>query len=236
MPSTNKIIALAAILALPTTLVAAKQNLRQNKRQLRRGQINHVNGPTKNYRKKKEVEEGGALEEDVEFFSNLMRRTQDMSIPNPTPSPTFETFEPTTGSTPSSAIDKTLIPTPLVDPTDPPVGETLIPTLPPQDVTTPMPTPSPVPDTGGFNCPAAVDVGCTAVDPSNPIDECDIIGEPCVDGNEGEFCCIDTCPRNYCTAKQAITTFVFMKHQHDMISIDMEEVADTLKDKTRNDP
>jgi len=230
MPSANKILALAAILALPTTLVAAKQNLRQNKRQLRRGQINHVNGATKNYHKKKEVEEGGALEEDVEFFSNLIRRTQDMSIPNPTPTPTFE---PTSGSSPSLGGGDTLTPTNIVDPTDPPVGTltpTDIPTLAPQDVTTPPPVPV------GFNCPAASDVGCTAVDPTNPIDECEVIGEPCVDGNEGEFCCIDACPRNYCTAKQAPTTFMFMKHQHEMISIDMEEVADTLKDKTHNDP
>jgi len=227
MPSANKIIALAAILALSTTIVAAKQNLRQNKRQLRRGQINHVNGATKNYHKKKEVAEGGALEEDVEFFSNLMRRTQDMSIPVRTPAPTDDaqqTPEPTFGGTPNGG------------------GDVDTPTLPPQDVITPppvpgpTPTPPPVPDTGGFNCQLAADVGCTAVDPANPIDECDVIGEPCVDGNEGEFCCLDNCPRNYCTAKQAPTTFVFMKNQHDMISIDMEEVAATLKDKTLNDP
>ena len=44
-------------------------------------------------------------------------------------------------------------------------------------------------------------VGCTAVDPSNPVDECPELGEPCAD-REGEFCCADDCPRNYCTAKQ----------------------------------
>lgn len=46
-------------------------------------------------------------------------------------------------------------------------------------------------------------VGCTAVDPANPIDECAAEGEPCPNGNNGEFCCKDGCPRNYCTAKQA---------------------------------
>ena len=46
-------------------------------------------------------------------------------------------------------------------------------------------------------------VGCTAVDPANPIDECTAVGEPCPNGNNGEFCCKDGCPRNYCTAKQA---------------------------------
>lgn len=46
-------------------------------------------------------------------------------------------------------------------------------------------------------------MGCTAVDPANPIDECAVVGEPCPNGNNGEFCCKDGCPRNYCTAKQA---------------------------------
>ena len=46
-------------------------------------------------------------------------------------------------------------------------------------------------------------VGCTAPDPQDFEDECPTIGEPCPQGNAGEFCCRDACPRNYCTAKQA---------------------------------
>ena len=46
-------------------------------------------------------------------------------------------------------------------------------------------------------------MGCTAPDPQDFEDECPTIGEPCPQGNAGEFCCRDACPRNYCTAKQA---------------------------------
>ena len=42
---------------------------------------------------------------------------------------------------------------------------------------------------------------CTAPDPSNPVDECPTVGKPC--GSSGEFCCRDSCQRNYCTAKGA---------------------------------
>ncbi|KAL7525648.1 hypothetical protein ACHAWF_001452, partial [Thalassiosira exigua] len=45
-------------------------------------------------------------------------------------------------------------------------------------------------------------VGCTAVDPNNFVDKCDALDEPCPNANTGEFCCLDGCPRNYCTAKQ----------------------------------
>jgi len=86
------------------------------------------------------------------------------------------------------------------EPTDP-IGPT-----PP--TVTPNPTKQPVapPVDVGFQCPAASLVGCTAVDPQNPTDECDVVGEPCVDGNPGEFCCLDECPRKYCTAKQAASS------------------------------
>ena len=55
-----------------------------------------------------------------------------------------------------------------------------------------------------FNCPPASFVGCTAPNPNNPIDECPIVGQPCKDGNPGEYCCKDGCPRNYCTAKEFV--------------------------------
>ncbi|KAL7529595.1 hypothetical protein ACHAWF_003039 [Thalassiosira exigua] len=66
----------------------------------------------------------------------------------------------------------------------------------------PVPTPAPIDPTGGFQCPDPNVVGCTAVDPNNFADECDAVGEPCPNANAGEFCCLDGCPRNYCTAKQ----------------------------------
>jgi len=46
-------------------------------------------------------------------------------------------------------------------------------------------------------------VGCTAPDSNDPVDECAAVGQQCNNGNVGEFCCPDACPRNYCTAKQA---------------------------------
>mmetsp|Transcript_26342 Transcript_26342/g.48450 ORF Transcript_26342/g.48450 Transcript_26342/m.48450 type:complete len:331 (-) Transcript_26342:257-1249(-) len=67
----------------------------------------------------------------------------------------------------------------------------------------PAPTQSPIAETGGFNCPDPSFVGCTAVDPTNFEDECPTVGEPCPNAVFGEFCCLDGCPRNYCTAKQA---------------------------------
>ena len=56
-------------------------------------------------------------------------------------------------------------------------------------------------------CPVATDVQCTAPDPNNFDDECPRVGQVCSNGNPGEYCCRDLCPRNYCTAKgaQALT-------------------------------
>ncbi|KAL3766501.1 hypothetical protein ACHAW5_001170 [Stephanodiscus triporus] len=68
--------------------------------------------------------------------------------------------------------------------------------------TSPPATMPPPPTPPMFNCPPASLVGCTAPDPSNPQDECPVVGEPC-EGDSGEFCCPDECPRNYCTAKEA---------------------------------
>ena len=80
------------------------------------------------------------------------------------------------------------------------------PTPPPPTPTPPTPTPPP-PTPPTFNCPPASFVGCTAPDPTDFQDECPTIGQPCVNGNPGEFCCRDACPRNYCTAKQALPNF-----------------------------
>jgi len=46
-------------------------------------------------------------------------------------------------------------------------------------------------------------VGCVAADPLTFEDECPTVGQPCINGNPGEFCCRDACPHNYCTSKQA---------------------------------
>lgn len=55
-----------------------------------------------------------------------------------------------------------------------------------------------------FKCPLAANVGCTAPDPLDPVNECPIAGEFSNACNTGEFCCVDGCPRNYCTAKEAV--------------------------------
>ena len=46
-------------------------------------------------------------------------------------------------------------------------------------------------------------VGCTAEDPANPVDECDDVGQTCPNSQTNEYCCLDDCPRNYCTSKPA---------------------------------
>ncbi|KAL7530351.1 hypothetical protein ACHAXR_004296 [Thalassiosira sp. AJA248-18] len=103
----------------------------------------------------------------------------------------------------------------------------------------PPPTPPPIPEVE-FNCPAADFVGCTAVDPSDPQDECPTVGEPCA-GDNGEFCCRDACPRNYCTAKQATSSLTQAKMEVTETEtsstaepyeapIDKEEVLETLKE------
>jgi hypothetical protein len=68
-----------------------------------------------------------------------------------------------------------------------------------------------------FKCPPASFVGCTAPDPKNPIDECPTVGEPCTDGNPGEYCCRDGCPRQYCTAKEFIGDDGFQTPQPTMV-------------------
>ncbi|KAL7472667.1 hypothetical protein ACHAXS_013038 [Conticribra weissflogii] len=153
-----------------------------------------------------------------------MTETPTVATPNPiTPFPTAET---TTQNpiTPFPTVDtfnqSPITPFPTADnggtpvtpnPTDPRTPATPNPTDPrtpatpnptdPRTPDTPSPTPLATPD---FICPSADFVGCTAPDPNNPVNECDPIGEPCVGGNAGEFCCQDGCPRNYCTAKPGL--------------------------------
>ena len=61
-------------------------------------------------------------------------------------------------------------------------------------------------------CPAPDFVGCTAVDLSDPQDECTTVGEPCPGSADVPiYCCRDACPRNYCTAKEAQPDASFAK-------------------------
>jgi len=133
-------------------------------------------------------------DEDLAFWTRLLRDDRDLgSMP--------------IASRPSSARPPSPTPpSPVPDPTRRPTrNPTKQPTRNPTKRPTRRPT-SPTPPTPpiapAFNCPAASSVGCTAPDPSKPTDECPAIGEPCVGGNEGEFCCRDACPRNFCTAKE----------------------------------
>ncbi|KAL9188990.1 hypothetical protein ACHAXT_011480 [Thalassiosira profunda] len=260
MPSKPNLLAVAALLALAAASSAvdaapAKNGLRKKRddRKLRRGRI--ATGATNTKRAAR-----GGLEEDVAFWTNLVRRTQDLSVPNggggdqggggvgATPAPVGTTPTPPSPTPPTPPTPGTTITTPPV-----PVvgvicaqGETCTDV---GDVCTDGTTeeccgevfdsfvcecktvgdvlsfdcgmtdaclnkvcdddgdgggapPPPTPDTGGFNCPDPSIVQCTAVDPSNPVDECQDVGEPCPNANAGEFCCRDTC-RKYCTAKQA---------------------------------
>ena len=86
------------------------------------------------------------------------------------------------------------------------IDTVLLPPVPAPLPSPPTPTPPPTPTTPSFNCPAASFIGCTAPDPQDFEDECSTVGEPCENGNPGEFCCLDGCPRNYCTAKPATSS------------------------------
>ena len=84
----------------------------------------------------------------------------------------------------------------------------------------------------------ADDVGCTAEDPSNPMDECDTLGEPCVNGLPGEFCCLDECPRLYCTAKPAPAEFTTSSVNEEVVflSISSGDVKEGLEGTVPNNP
>ena len=253
MPSTTDLITLTLVLTA-TAAVGAANHDGHKVRRLRRGsqvtQIDNLNAvPTK--------KNGGGLEEDVEFWTNMVRKTQYMSLPPvpvPTPSlppvgsgslppvvvepPTSSlppvsseppvVVEPPTSSLPPVASEPPVVvepPTSSLPPvsSEPPVVLTTppvaapVPSMPPVASEPPVvvseppvvvsepPVMSSSPPVGGgaFICPDASFVGCTAVDPTNPEDECTTVGEPCPNGQDGEYCCLDGCPRNYCTAKQA---------------------------------
>ena len=70
-------------------------------------------------------------------------------------------------------------------------------------------------------------MGCTAPDPADFEDECPTVGQPCPQGNAGEFCCRDACPRNYCTAKQApaVKKSGFLSDLLTELELPMDEIA-----------
>lgn len=141
--------------------------------------------------------------EDIEFF------TQQRSLQsfNPTPRPPSPR-PPPVPTPPAPSPTRRPTPRPQNPPPTPTPPTPTPPTPPPPTPTPPTPTPPPPsPPSPTFNCPPAGFVGCTAPDPSDFTDECPTVGQPCVNGNPGEFCCRDACPRNYCTAKQALPNF-----------------------------
>lgn len=108
----------------------------------------------------------------------------------PIPSPTLP---PVTSSRPTLAPTTSLAPTPYP-------WATLAETPEPSPIpVTPWPTnpPLPGPVNPPVTCPPSSVVGCTAVDPYNPMDECSKVGQSC-DGEPEKVCCRDACPRNYC--------------------------------------
>ncbi|EJK75883.1 hypothetical protein THAOC_02386 [Thalassiosira oceanica] len=195
----SRIVALAgAILAVsPSAAVDSEHRrvTRQRKDQLRRR------------RQTANVDKREVNDEDAAFWAQMMklRELQGGSLP-PTPvvtpfpvsSPTISTsaptpivsvgdFFPTVPPEPASTPTPTIIATIPFEPTVGPTG-----------VLTPFPTGGETGEEPAFICQQPDFVGCTAVDPGNPVDECSEEGEPCDNGNAGEFqeyCCLDACPR-----------------------------------------
>jgi hypothetical protein len=147
MPST----ALILVVALATASSSAQEEVGGghyiNKKGLRklsrRAAITHI--------EKAEYRQG--LEEDVVFWTKMIRNTQEMSYPvPPAPVPTTDTLIPTImaidPTDPPFGVDTLTPTTSLIDPTDPPVGGgsfiptsiAIDPTDPPVGVGTPIPT------------------------------------------------------------------------------------------------
>mmetsp|Transcript_21190 Transcript_21190/g.38368 ORF Transcript_21190/g.38368 Transcript_21190/m.38368 type:complete len:223 (+) Transcript_21190:81-749(+) len=217
MHTTNLLVAIAALSSVG--LLASAERPTKKLRTKRKTQKNKDGG------------NGNIMdEEDIVFWTRLLqggdtdrgKETEFMSMPTvprppagggpvlPSDRTTRPTRNPTRPPTPAVTPDPTsppvTTPTPpspaTPDPTRRPTPDpTRRPTPPP--VTPPTPTP-PTPTPPTFNCPPASFVGCTATDPSDAQDECEPVGEPCSNGIAGEFCCRDACPRNYCTAKEAL--------------------------------
>ncbi|KAL3779606.1 hypothetical protein ACHAW5_001054 [Stephanodiscus triporus] len=136
MPSTVNLRMLTAILAL-TSVAAQNTYLRKKTPRTLRRAVNHI----------EKVEYKQGLEEDVEFWTKLVRKTQYMSLPpDPVPTPTNPPVsvgtDPPIGSVPPG--------------TSPPVG-----TAPPVGTSPPVAAPTSLP----FGSPTLPPV---AVDPTDP--------------------------------------------------------------------
>jgi hypothetical protein len=162
--SSSNVRTLAAILALASVVDAQNFHLRKN-------------GPRKLHRDVtqvgKAVDNKKGLEEDVAFWTTLIRKTKEMSLPPdvvtvptfpPVGSTTYPPTLPPVGTTPPVG-SPTFPPVPAVGPTFPPVGtETYPPTLPPVPVGGGLPTFPPVPAVG----PTFPPVGTETYPPTLP--------------------------------------------------------------------
>lgn len=184
----KNLITITAILALASsTTVNAKKDRHTNRlhkknqrkleeRNLRRGQIEQIDNLTKKRinqrmnnnnktRKKNNNNDIDGLEEDVTFWTNMVRKTQMISLPDGPVDPDFGVDPPVD---PDFGVD------PPVDPdfgVDPPVDP---------DFGIPSPTPPlPPPTTGGGDVVASV---CAAGE------TCIEVGEICSDGTTEECC------------------------------------------------
>ena len=169
MPSKTNLLTLAAILAALTTVAAQEENYLRKKgpRKLRRA-VNHI--------EKAEYRQG--LEEDVIFWTKIIRNTQEMSYPpNPAPAP---------------VLIPTMPPGVIVDPTGPPIANSLTPTVSLTfiDPTDPPASTSPPVGVDPTDPPVGVDptdppvltsltptVSLTVIDPTDPP-----VAGPVVDG------------------------------------------------------
>ena len=158
MPSKSNIIALVAALAIATlpasTLAAKESNLRRKKRRgrnLRRGQIKRINSSNR-----RDAGKGEELE-DVEFWTNISRNLQSMSVPTtPNPITPFPSESPVATPAPNTPFPTGPPVSPAPSPAPSPAQNTPIPTISPT-LATSIPTFSPTlggTNSGPFICPS----------------------------------------------------------------------------------
>mmetsp|Transcript_34168 Transcript_34168/g.82617 ORF Transcript_34168/g.82617 Transcript_34168/m.82617 type:complete len:187 (-) Transcript_34168:279-839(-) len=178
---------LVAIAALSTTGIASAKGTRRTKRL---HTPKNKNGRGRIGKKDKDL----LTDEDVVFWTRLLQvRGKETDIDGSLP---FVPRPPAGGNNGGGAS-----PNPPPRPQPRPMTKRPTPKpIPSPSPPTPVTPPSPSGPT--FRCPSPSLVGCTATDPTNPINECDAVGELCA-GSQFDHCCFDQCPRKYCTAKEA---------------------------------
>lgn len=178
---------LVAIVALSSIGISSASN-----RKLHRRRNTHHNKEKKNSNNVKKANEKAVMdEEDVKFWTRMVggRDLQERGKETTLPEGSMQLRPPSNNN-------------PRPRPTPRPTPRVPVPTTPePTRRPTRRPIASPTPPTAPtFRCPDANFVGCTAPEPTNPVDECTTVGQLCPNGIE--HCCKDACPRNYCTAKE----------------------------------